>query len=135
MPGEPSRGRSRCAGRMAPPSAEAPEWAQTAWGRRAGYLVWKDVPGRRRHGGSPAHSSRRARLSGPRLIKCKGKGVRGQVTRCVLPFTSKECRSSVSPGHSPRAFSGGLRGVLVWEQRSFVHTRAHTHMHRTSLSL
>lgn len=25
-------------------------------------------------------------------------------------------------GHSPSAFSGGLRGLLVWEQRSFVNT-------------
>lgn len=26
------------------------------------------------------------------------------------------------PGHSPSASSGGLRGLLVWEQRSFVNT-------------
>ena len=64
----------------------------------------------------PWDSSRQTPLSGWGLsAKAKGDMVHAAFH---LGGVGVRCQ----PGHSPSASSGGLRGLLVWEQRSFVNT-------------
>lgn len=123
MPGGPSLPRSRCPGSMVPGSAEltavsrASErvkmvidsspatWLFSLWELGGQAQTW-----------CPWDSSRQTPLSGWGL-SAKAKG---DVVHAAFHLGGVGVRCQ--PGHSPSASSGGMRGLLVWEQRSFVNT-------------
>lgn len=122
-PEVPSLPRSRCPGSMVPGSAEL-----TAVGRASErvkmvidsspatwlFSLWE--LGGQAQTWVPLGFLRQTPLSGWGLGVKGGKGWRGAC--CLSPQEGVGVRCQ--PGHSPSASSGGLRGLLVWEQRSLL---------------